>query len=309
VTAYIAAAARLAFDSQTKVAAFGADYVRCPTPDGGDLWLTKWGLPYRDHLMPDRWFHEGSCAKFGQRLGFSTGHVYRLSVTVANRRLSFVAKVSRMAQRVESHGLDQAIEGSRISFPSPFEEFGQLIALRASSAPAGYLFTKRPLGIFSPGEPIPSWMLDRVPHAFNLIARRHAADAAGRGEPQTIFLEPNREYYTLFAWIEGFNLEELVAMGRISRSELAVLNRQVRERLTQAGFAVADHKPDHVIVRLDKTGVPRHRNGRLVAALADFELLEPAPRRVSSSSSESESSVAPLEHAQGLIFTLLTQKS
>jgi hypothetical protein len=287
VTAYVAAAARLGFDVQAKVAAFGTEYVRCSTPDGGDLWLTKWGLPYRDHLMPDRWLHEGSCAKFGQRLGFSTGCVYKLSVTVGKRRLNFVAKVSRVAQRVASHGLDRVSEGSAISFPSPFEEFGLLMALRASSAPASYLFTKRPLGIFSPGEPIPSWMLDRVPYAFSLIARRHAADAANRGVPQTIFLEPNRDYYTLFAWIDGFNLEELVAMGKISRSELAVLNRQVRKRLTQAGFAVADHKPDHVIVRLDKAGVPRHRNGRLVAALADFELLEVSPRRVSSNTGES----------------------
>jgi hypothetical protein len=288
VTAYIAATARLAGDAQPRVAAFGTEYVHCTTPDGGDLWLTTWGLPYRDHLMPDRWLHEGSCAKFGQRLGFSTGHVYRFSVTVAKRRLKFVAKISRMAQRVASAGIDSAFEEGRTSFPSPFEEFGQLMALRASSAPARYLFAKRPLGIYSPAQRVPSWMLDRVPHAFSLMARRHAADAAERGEPQSIFLEADRDYFTLFGWIDGFNLEELVIMGRISRSELAVLNRDVRERLTQSGFSVADHKPDHVIVRLDESGVPRRRNGRFVAALADFELLEVVPRHIDSTSDASE---------------------
>lgn len=293
MTAYIAASARPAYECQAKVAAFGTGYVRHTTPEGGDLWLTQWGLPYREHLMPDHWLCEGSLGKFGQRLGFSTGHVYRFSVTVANRRLKFVAKISRMAQRVASQGLDSAIDESRISFPSPFEEFGQLMALRASSAPVRYLFAKRPLGIYSPAQRVPSWMLDRVPHAFSQIARRHAADAAERGEPQTIFLEADRDYFTLFAWIEGFNLEELVAMGRISRSELAVFDREVRERLIQSGFAVADHKPDHVIVRLDEDGVPRHRNGRLVAALADFELLEAVPERITSKSNAGDRTREP----------------
>ncbi len=272
MTAYFAAVRR-ASTTRCQVAAFGTEYTRVTTADGGDLWLTKWGLPYQHQLLPEHWLHDGSCARHGERLGFSTGHVYKISVIAANRRLDFVAKISRLAQRIASHGLHWEANEQRTCFPSPFEEIGQLIALRESSAPANYLFTKRPLGILSPGKRVPTWMLDRVPHEFGMIARRHAADAASRGVPQTVYVEPDREYFTLFAWIEGFNLEQLVAMGRISRSELDVIDRQVRERLTQAGFAVADHKPDHVIVRLDSNGVPRRRNGRIVAALADFELL------------------------------------
>jgi hypothetical protein len=117
-------------------------------------------------------------------------------------------------------------------------------------------------------------MLDRVAYEFNLAAKRMELDDTRVISDHASLLDPNRDYLTLFSWVVGLNLEELLLMGRISRAELNVIDHEVRQRLERLGFVVADHKPNHIIVRLDKQGMPRRRNGKLVVALADFELLE-----------------------------------
>jgi hypothetical protein len=263
-----------ACDGYSTVRAFDVDYLHRKTSGGGDLWLTKEAWPWRELVAPERWYRDGEYAKFGVRLGFSTGHVYRMTVEDGRRSLSFVVKTSRVAQRVSSSGLIGHRHDTRGAFPSPFEELGQLSRLRSSGAEHLYLFTKRPLGIFSPGERIPSWMLDRVPYEFSMAAARASSDAARYPSGPATTLEADRDYLTLFAWVNGFNLEELLRMGRISLTEMRDIDSEVRERLRILGFSVADHKPNHVIVRLDRHGAPRRRHGKLVVALADFELLE-----------------------------------
>jgi hypothetical protein len=267
-------AATGANDASDVVRAFGVEYLHQTTTDGGDLWFTRWGWPVRQYLTPERWFTNDAYTKSGTRLGYSTGHVYRMSVTAGTRKLTFVVKHSRVAQRVASSGLIEFGSEMRTSFSSPFEELGQLNLLRESHAPRAYVFTKRPLAIFSPGTRAPAWMFDRIGHEFSLAKRRVQADAVAHQAMNSVSLEPDRDYITLFEWVNGFNLQELVKMGRISVEEMQSVDREVRRRLQLLGFSVADHKPDHIIVRLDSNGVPRRRNGNLVVALADFELLE-----------------------------------
>jgi hypothetical protein len=117
-------------------------------------------------------------------------------------------------------------------------------------------------------------MLDRVPHEFHLAAKRIELDRTRFISDGTSKLDPNRDYLTLFSWVVGLNLEELLLSGKISRSEMNAIDYEVRQRLERLGFVVADHKPNHIIVRLDKRGLPRRRKGKWVVALADFELLE-----------------------------------
>lgn len=260
--------------TQSVVRAFGTTYLHETTEDGGDLWLTEWGWPWREHLLPERWYENGAYIKNGRRLQYSTGHVYKVCVTVGTKHLAFVTKLSRVAQRVSSSGLISSNAEPRTSFSSPFEELGQLSLLRGSDAPQRYLFTKRPLAIFSPGARVPAWMLDRIGHEFSRAVRRVDAEARQSNDTEALTLEADRDYFTLFAWVNGYNLQELVQMGRISLAEMHQIDQEVRLRLKTLGFSVADHKPDHIIVRLDPEGNPRRRNGKLVVALADFELLE-----------------------------------
>jgi hypothetical protein len=124
-------------------------------------------------------------------------------------------------------------------------------------------------------------MLDRVSHEFTLAARRMEFDGSRLPQDASSKLELDRDYLTMFSWVVGHNLEELLARGQISRSEMHAVDKEVRQRLDKLGFVVTDHKPNHIIVRLDKRGLPRRRNGRLVVALADFELLEQSsPKRM-----------------------------
>lgn len=259
------------------VRAFDVEYLHRKTDGDGDLWLTKDAWPWRDLVAPERWYDDGAYTKVGVRLGFSTGHVYRMQVSEGSQRLSFVVKTSRVAQRVSSTGLLGQGQDAPGAFASPFEEFGQLCRLRSSPARQLYLFTKRPLGVFSPGRRLPRWMLDRVPYEFNLAAARASRDASRYAPGEVAALQPDRDYVTLFTWVNGFNLEELVNMGRISLTEMRSIDAEIRERMRCLGFFVADHKPNHVIVRLDEHGAPLRRRGKLVVALADFELLEGKP--------------------------------
>ena len=34
----------------------GVDYFHFKTSDGGDLYLTRFGLPFREHLLPENWY-------------------------------------------------------------------------------------------------------------------------------------------------------------------------------------------------------------------------------------------------------------
>lgn len=275
MTAHLATETALPDATWSLAKAFGTEYVHVKTSDGGDMWLTHWGLPWREHLDPERWYANGAYVTEGTRLPNSTGHVYKLAVTLGTRKLSFVVKLSRVGQRVSSGGLLTEDDGEqRTSFASPFEEIGQLMRLRSSDAPRRYLFSKRPLAVFSPEARVPAWMMDRVPHEFSLAARRLAADAARNAEQDVVRVEGDRDYFTLFGWIHGYNLKELVQTGQMSLEESRKIDDEVRMRMRSAGFAVADHKPDHIIVRLDAAGAPMRRHGKLVAALADFELLE-----------------------------------
>ncbi len=255
------------------VQAFGTKYLHRQTQAGDDVWLTELGWHYREHLAPEAWLADDAYTRLGHRLSFSTGHVYRVSVAQGRRRLSFVAKLSRVGQRLCACGLLDTGTEPPTSFMSPFEEVAALNGLRQSKAPSEYLFTKRPLAIVSPSRRIPAWMLDRVGHEFTLATRRLSVDATLHPELPGVTLEPDRDYFTLLSWVHGHNLEELVAMGRLSLEEMRAIDREVRARLTRVGFLVADHKPNHIIVRLDPSGAPRRRRGKLVVALADFELL------------------------------------
>jgi hypothetical protein len=94
---------------------FGTLYVHQKTSDGGDLWLTVWGWPWRHHLQPEVWFKNGQYTTLGTRLGYSTGHVYKMVSAIGPRKLSFVAKLSRVAQQISSSGLLQSSNRSRRS--------------------------------------------------------------------------------------------------------------------------------------------------------------------------------------------------
>ena len=93
----------LSFDElpeQMRLHAYGVAYACLTLPDGSQLFLTRYGWPWRRHLLPEHWYNDRQLARRGTRLKWSTGHVYRISSQAPPRPMDLVVKCSRMAQHV-----------------------------------------------------------------------------------------------------------------------------------------------------------------------------------------------------------------
>jgi hypothetical protein len=252
---------------------FGVPYAHIRNQASDELFVTTHGWRWLDALLPEHWYHNDHYKRAGERLRFSTGTVYRVPLPRA-RGLEVVVKFSRVGQFLDPERLlEFPIDSPDFDrgFASPFEEIRSLEHLRTGASPC--ILAKRPLAIFSPGERLPAWQLGRVMHRFQRHAACLALDQAGQEPENRVVLQPDREYLLLFQWIRGLNLEECVERGLLDRTEAEEVNQRVLADLRSRGLAVLDHKPDHVIVRFRKDGSLLRRHGRVVYALADFELL------------------------------------
>ncbi|MEZ6191964.1 MAG: hypothetical protein R3C45_11855 [Phycisphaerales bacterium] len=265
----------------TTLKVFGLQYTHLRTECGGDLWVTQYGLPMLDYLKPERWYTNNYYCEHGERLGKSTGTVYRVRPRNAPAHCQLVVKFSRIGQEVplvidpdfpdDISELD--MHGAR--FNSPWEEFDLVEELRKD----GYgsdntlIRTQRPLAIYAPSEQFELWRLGRSdsrlsPHLYKL-----KQDQARY--PLAVELDIKRDYIVLYGWVKG--IDAVVARDRrlISENELTELTITVITELRSKGFRVLDNKPDHFILRADPdTGRIARRNNKLVYALIDFELLQ-----------------------------------
>src|ERR1051326_451925 len=248
----------------------GVDYIRLKTADGGDLFLTRFGLPFARHLAPENWHEPHWFAEKRIRL-VGTSTIYR----VPTRRLhgvslNLVVRYSRVGQELP---LDPRTiqENPDSEFNSPFEEFALVMELRAahSSAIGPRVFTKKPLAIYVPGPQLQLWQTGRLESKMAVKQVRHPEVA----------LEIRREYILLYGWIKGLNAVEASRAygitGTASEKLLAETTLRVIEDLRHRGFRVLDMKPEHVVFRLCHDGsLLRQRNRNLAYALVDYELLE-----------------------------------
>jgi len=253
--------------------AFGVDYAVLRLPEGDELYLTRFGWPWREHLLPARWYAGGGYFRHGTRLTRSTGTVYRVTTTVRGRALKTVAKISRVAQHLEEGDLlPLPAEMPFAAFSSPFEEFGAVVQLRRSRR-GPFILTKRPLAILSPARRYRPWELGRDVSAFTWHASHLEREQRGREGGRLLTLDPLRDYLAVFQWIEGLTLLDLRERGLVNDRQIEEIMLKVIADLDQHRLRVLDHKPDHVILRLGRDRSLPVRRGRLVYALADYELL------------------------------------
>ena len=275
----------VAFDDlpeATRVRVFDVDYARLRCEDGGVIYITRFGWPHAECLMPGQWYEHQYYYNAGERLRGSTGTVYSVRTCPSNGRcIDLVVKFCRVAQDVPllvqttfPDDVDPADVVSAV-FNSPFEEFGYLLELRARPVPAARppLRSKRPLAIYMPPKRYALWQLGRSPARFDMHDRIMKRDQAERPNPVT--LEINRDYIMLFGWVDGIDAERAAGEGLLADRELEALTRTVIDDLAVRGFRVLDNKPKHYIVRRRGGDGPLiRREGRLVYALIDFELLQ-----------------------------------
>jgi hypothetical protein len=251
----------------------GVDYFQRRTVDGGDLFLTRFGLPFAAHLQPDNWLTSPWFEEHRKRLR-GTSMIYRTQTRpVQGRSLDIIVRFNRVGQDLPVDTLTRDVN-THATFNSPFEEIAQVMALRRSVfGPRRRLIpTKRALAIYSPPNRLQAWQTGRD-------ERQMAAKQARLPEIQ---LDPCRSYILIYGWIKGIDVQDAadqLGLGGTSRKELLEGSmEEVEGEMRAAGFHVLDMKPAHIVVRFNSEGrIMRRRDGRLVYALIDYELMEQIP--------------------------------
>lgn len=225
------------------ITVLGVAYVHTKTKEGGDLYLTRFGLQVHDVLQVENWYEpEWFTQHRCQLQGTST--VFRVPTReVGGRSLELVVKNCRVGEDVpmDTHTIEQAMGAE---FNSPWEEFAVVMELREGAfGPQDYsVTTQRPLAIYVPPDFMQLWQSGRSRAKINRIKARHPG----------IDLDILRQYKLVYEWIFGQNVVELLKSERVlgGSCETASLkaNDMVTAELADKGFLVADMKPQHIII-------------------------------------------------------------
>ncbi len=260
--------------SHSALSLLGVDYIHLKTADGGDLYLTRLGLPFWKSLLPENWYaREWFEAKRERLEGTSTVYKVPTRPVDGNRVLNLVVKWSRVGEMVpfDTLTVNKFIQAE---FNSPFEEFSLLMELRRGEVgPAAIrIRTQRPLAIYVPSERLQLWQTGRSEDKIRAKVTRHPG----------VEIDILRQYVVLFGWIKGLDAVETAEKfgleGRAQAEFLARVTSLVTHELWQKGCRVVDMKPAHIILRPqpDKS-LLRDHNDQFAYALVDYELLERTP--------------------------------
>ncbi|MGD0613813.1 MAG: hypothetical protein ABSA69_00035 [Verrucomicrobiota bacterium] len=246
------------------------DYHQLKAADGGEIYLTRFGLPFWRNLLPENWYAPDWFEAKRERLE-GTSMVYRVPTrSVHGTALNLVAKWSRVGEVVpfDTLSVNKFIHAE---FNSPFEEFSLLMELRKGEAgPQGIrIHTQRPMAIYLPNERLQLWQTGRSEDKIRAKVTRHPG----------VEIDILRQYVVLFGWIKGLDAVETADQfkldGRARAEFLARTTSLVTHELWQKGYRVVDMKPAHIILRPGPDrSLLRDRNGQIAYALVDYELLE-----------------------------------
>lgn len=251
----------------------GVQYYHTRTFDGGDLYLTTFGVPFAQQLLPENWRERDWYLAHRQKLR-GTSTIYRtLTRPVQGKSLEVVVRYNRVGEElpVDTLTLEKFINAD---FNSPFEEISVLYQLRAARRGADQrrIPTKKPLAIFEPPDLLQLWQSGRLESKIAQKLARY---------PQAV-LDIRRQYILLYGWIDGLDALQVADQHKLAgparEDFLKGTTNFVTHELAEAGFRVLDMKPAHVILRFDEKGeLKRRPDGELLYALVDYELLEKIP--------------------------------
>jgi hypothetical protein len=242
------------------------DYVHLRTSDGGDIYLTQYGLKHLESLMPQNW-HETEWFEQQRVKLVGTSMVYRLPTRpVDGKSIDLVVKYCRVGQDVplETSIIYKALNSD---FNSPFEEFALLKELRDANSRDNEVFLRLqvPLAIYAPPERMQLWQ----------TGRSEAKIASKIAQHPGIEIDILRDYILVYGWIKGCDAVEANAKGWLNETELAQLTQRANDEMRHKGFFVLDMKPQHIIVTPDQNNrLVQDGSGRIQYSLIDFELLQ-----------------------------------
>jgi hypothetical protein len=249
----------------------GVNYVHLKTPDDGDLYLTEYGVPFLQHLMPENWYEETWFSQKRERLA-GTSTVYRVPTRPLKGYLrpsiDLVVKWSRVGEDVplDTFTLDKTINAE---FNTPFEEFSLVEELREGlHGPEDLsILMQKPMAIYAPPEKMQLWQTGRSKEKILQKVARHPG----------IEIDILRSYILLYQWLRGQNVLETLAASPLGESAIQKqaweLTEEGNRELEKKGYRVADNKPTHLILRTRNGEIRKRRDGRLLYGLIDYELL------------------------------------
>ena len=251
------------------------NYVHLKTSDGGDLYVTQYGLPFLRHLMPENWYEDDWFKAHRERLA-GTSTVYKVPtrpvVGPLCKSIDIVVKWSRVGQDVplDTFTLNKVVNAE---FNTPFEEFSLVEQLREGlyGPRALSILMQKPFAIYAPPEQMQLWQTGRSKEKIVTRVARHPG----------VEIDILRSYILLYQWLRGWNIVEALARTQLERQDQEKKGWQLTDAgnrdLEQKGYMVADNKPTHFIVRMNGGDVRRRRDGEVLYGLIDYELLARTP--------------------------------
>ena len=248
----------------------GVDYAHIKTGDGGDLYLTRFGAPFAEHLKPESWFAPDWFPDHREKLD-GTSTVYRVRTRpLGGKGKDLVVKWCRVGEQIPFDTFTFT-KFAEAEFNSPYEEFAGVMEMRADRRPPT-IRTHKPLAIYVPAKRLQPWQTGRSASKMELKKAKF----------RDVELDICRQYILIYEWVKGVSLVEAFAAmpGEVEarRQEMHRLSGLAIRDLAIKGFRVLDMKPEHLIVRPRDDGeLTRSRDGSVAYALVDFELLERTP--------------------------------
>ncbi len=247
----------------------GVDYLHVKISDGGDLYLTRYGVPFLDSLRPENW-HAGEWFHNNREKLEGTSTVYKVKTKpIKNIQKDVVVKWCRVGEDVPGNTfmLNKFVNAE---FNTPYEEFSLVMEMRENRT-HGIIRTHKPLGIYVPPDRLLLWQTGR---STSIIERKKA-------KFRDVELDICRQYIMIYEWVKGVSIVEAFK-DTLPENELPAnllsVTEDVNKRLEQSGYRILDMKPQHIIVRRDQNGrIIRNRRQNIEYALVDFELLERTP--------------------------------
>lgn len=249
----------------------GVDYAHVRLPDGGDLYITPYGIPFAEHLDPANWYEREWFEQNREKL-IGTSTVYRVRTRpVRGRSKDLVVKWCRVGEEVPFDTFTFT-KFAQAEFNSPYEEFSLVMELRNSATGEPRIRTHKPLAIYVPAQRFKLWQTGRSQSRMELKKARF----------RDVELDIYRQYILIYEWVKGLSLPEalqtLIPSEDERQRQIIRFTEQAIQQLHRRGFRVLDMKPEHLIVRPDRRrGLLRTQSGELAYALVDFELLERTP--------------------------------
>ena len=221
----------------------GVTYLHLVPPEGGDIYLTRFGLQLEPQLRLANWYEKQWFKLHSHRLE-GTSAVFRVPTRVtAGRSLQLVVKNCRVGEDVpvNTHTLEEAVQAE---FNSPWEEFSLVMEMREGVfGPSDFsLRTQHPLMIYVPPESMQLWQSGRSRDKMQRIQARNPC----------IELDILRQYKLIYGWIPGLDVIEFLTAAGLPRERLIEAATRIDQKVTgdmrTKGYLVADMKPQHIII-------------------------------------------------------------